>query len=193
MPIPPKIPFIDEMSVFMHKYIKQIINVLGDGNCGYQAVSALLGNGEDSHTLIRHQLIQEFKTHKDSYTQLYGEEVNFEAVYDAIVPWLGAYAPVSKWMRFPEMRHLIACAYNKMVRKIETFCRSLLETGCPIPPTPLEWTLHHTADAEMWSNLFVDIMYEFERLNNIEKESNAEKSKLEPPIDLAGDSTFDLF
>ncbi|XP_058752067.1 uncharacterized protein LOC131625190 [Vicia villosa] len=103
MHILPKIPFIEEMSVFMQKYIEQIINGAGNGNCGYHAVSGLLGNGEDSHTLVRHQLNQVLKTHKDSYTLLYGEEAKFKAVNEALVPWLGAYAPVSKWMRFPEM------------------------------------------------------------------------------------------
>ncbi|XP_058779086.1 uncharacterized protein LOC131653062 [Vicia villosa] len=106
MPIPPKIPFINEMSVFMLPYIERIINVAGDVNCGYRTVSALLGNGEDSHTFLRHQLIKEFKTHKESYTRLYGEEVKFEAINEALVPWLGAYASVSKWMRFQEMGHL---------------------------------------------------------------------------------------
>ncbi|XP_058726958.1 uncharacterized protein LOC131598363 [Vicia villosa] len=44
--IPPKIPFMEEMSVFMHSYIKRIVDVVGDGNYDYRAVSALLGNGE---------------------------------------------------------------------------------------------------------------------------------------------------
>ncbi|XP_058783287.1 uncharacterized protein LOC131657963 [Vicia villosa] len=136
MPITSKIPFIDEMPVFMHPYIERIINVARDGNCGYQAVSALLGNGEYSHTLVRHQLIQELKTHKESYMRLYGEEFKFEAVNEALVPWLGAYAPVSKWMRFPEMGHLIACAYNRVY--IDLTCYGFLETLFPLrtaPPT----------------------------------------------------------
>lgn len=32
---PPKIQFIDHMSAFMHKYIEWIVNVGGDGNCGF--------------------------------------------------------------------------------------------------------------------------------------------------------------
>ncbi|XP_058774330.1 uncharacterized protein LOC131648603 [Vicia villosa] len=54
MPIPPNIPFIEEMPVFMHSYIEQTIDVAGDDNCDYRAVSALLGNGEGSHTIVRH-------------------------------------------------------------------------------------------------------------------------------------------
>ncbi|XP_058756378.1 uncharacterized protein LOC131629606 [Vicia villosa] len=103
MPIPPKISFINEMPVVMLPYIKRIVNIVGDDNCGYRTISALLGNREDSHTLFRHQLIKELKTHKESYTRLYGGEVKFEAINEALVPRLGAYASISKWMRFPEM------------------------------------------------------------------------------------------
>lgn len=47
-PSPPllKIAFIEEMSVFMHKYIEQIVNVKGDSNYGFQVVYALLGKRE---------------------------------------------------------------------------------------------------------------------------------------------------
>ncbi|XP_058776389.1 uncharacterized protein LOC131650704 [Vicia villosa] len=186
MPIPQKIPFIEEMPIFIHKYIERIVSVTGDCNCSYQAVLALLGNGEDGHALVRHQLIQELKTHKDSYSRSYGEEAKFEAVNGALVPWLDAYVLVSKWTRFPEMRHLIACPYDRV-------CIDLTCYGCPIPPTSLKWALHHSEDAETWPNLFIDRMHEFEKLNDIEKETNKEKSKLEPLIDLADDSSFDVF
>ncbi|XP_058746056.1 uncharacterized protein LOC131618924 [Vicia villosa] len=62
MPIPPNILFIEEMPVFMHPYIKRIVDIAGDGNYDYRVVSALLGNGEGSHTVFRHQLIQDLKT-----------------------------------------------------------------------------------------------------------------------------------
>ncbi|XP_058772002.1 uncharacterized protein LOC131645808 [Vicia villosa] len=134
MPIPPKIPFIKEMLIFMHKYIERIVNVAGDGKCGYRAVSGLFGNGKDSHTLARYQLIQELKKHKDSYMRLYGEEVKFEAVNEALVPWLGAYAPVSKWMRFLKMGHLIACAYDSVCIDLTRY--GFLETFFPLHTAP---------------------------------------------------------
>ncbi|XP_058741614.1 uncharacterized protein LOC131613975 [Vicia villosa] len=166
------------MLVFMQKYIDRIVNVVGDSNCRFWVVSALLGKGEDDHKLVRPELIEELMNHKDSYTRVFGDKAIFELIHRALVPWLGAYAPTSKWTRFPEMGHLIACAYDM---------------GCPIPPTSPEWALHHTEAADTWRDRFVDMMHDFERLNNIEKESNAEKSRLEPPINLAGDSSFDVF
>ncbi|XP_058784123.1 uncharacterized protein LOC131658890 [Vicia villosa] len=85
--IAPKIPFIDEMPVFIHKYIDWIVNVAGDGNCGFRAVSALLGKGEDAHELVRYDLIEELVNHKDSYRRVFGDETKFESVNEALVPW----------------------------------------------------------------------------------------------------------
>ncbi|XP_058778673.1 protein FAR1-RELATED SEQUENCE 3-like [Vicia villosa] len=48
----PLMIYIDEMPLFMHKYIDNIVHVGSDGNYGYRAVAGLLGKGEDNHTLI---------------------------------------------------------------------------------------------------------------------------------------------
>ncbi|XP_058751896.1 uncharacterized protein LOC131625000 [Vicia villosa] len=82
---------------------------------------------------------------------------------------------------------------NGWLSKANHCVQLYLKPGFPIPPTSPEWDLHHIEDVETWSDLFVDRMHEFERLNNIEKEANKEKSKLEPPIHLAGDGSFDVF
>ncbi|XP_058770121.1 uncharacterized protein LOC131643812 [Vicia villosa] len=73
------------------------------------------------------------------------------------------------------------------------FVQLYLKPGRPIPPTSPEWELYHTEVVDTWPNRFVDKMHDFERLNNTEKESNAEKSRFEPSIDLDGDSSFDVF
>ncbi|XP_058746733.1 uncharacterized protein LOC131619677 [Vicia villosa] len=77
--------------------------------------------------------------------------------------------------------------------KSKHFVPVYLKLVCLIPPTSPEWALHHTETVDTWPDRFVDRMHNFERLNNIEKESIVEKSRLEPPIDLVGDSSFDVF
>ncbi|XP_058763235.1 uncharacterized protein LOC131636641 [Vicia villosa] len=99
--VAPKIPFIDEMPVFMQKYIDRVVNMAGDDNCGFRAVSTLLGKGENAHKLVCHEFIEELMNHKDPYTRVFGNEAKFESVNEALVPWLGANTPISKWMRFP--------------------------------------------------------------------------------------------
>ena len=106
----------------MHKYIERTSNVEGDGNCCYRAVLTLLDNGEYNHTLVRHQLIPELRTRKESYTQLYEKKENFDEVYASLVIFLNGPAPKKKWTRFPEMGNLIACACDRV-------CINLLRYG----------------------------------------------------------------
>lgn len=212
----------------MHKYIERIVNVKSDSNYDYRIVSTLLGKGEDIHTLVRHQLIHELMTHKESYTRLYGKKEIFDAIYESLVLCLSGPASEAKWTRFPEICHLIAYAYDKVcigltrynfletffplhtaspqnlndrmlcigwLSKSQHFVQVYLEPGCPIPLTSPEWEAHSTTKIETWSNHFVERMQEFEKLRNIERESNVQNSKGEPPIliDLAGDRSFDYF
>ncbi|XP_050902470.1 uncharacterized protein LOC127113951 [Lathyrus oleraceus] len=84
-PPQPNIQFIDEVPLFMHKYIEQTVNIERDDNRDYRAISALLSKEEDNHTLVHHQLIQELKTHKESYTRLYKKKENFDEIYESLV------------------------------------------------------------------------------------------------------------
>ncbi|XP_058727222.1 uncharacterized protein LOC131598658 [Vicia villosa] len=122
------------MPVFIHKYINRIVNVVGDGNCGFRAVSALLDKGENAHELVRHDLIKELVNHKDSYTRVFEDEMKFESVNEVLVPWSGAYALVSHWMRFSDMGHLIASAYEIVCIDLTHYGFS--ETFFPLRTTP---------------------------------------------------------
>ncbi|XP_058753691.1 uncharacterized protein LOC131626871 [Vicia villosa] len=63
----PLMIYIDEMPLFMHKFIDNIVDVGTDGNCRYRAIAGLLGRGEENHTLIRQALISELTLHRDMY------------------------------------------------------------------------------------------------------------------------------
>ncbi|XP_058768469.1 uncharacterized protein LOC131642216 [Vicia villosa] len=104
----PLMIYIDEMPLFMHKYIDGMVDVGTNGDCGNRVIAGLLGRGEENHTLIRRTLISESNSHRNIYGRLYEKQENFDKVHDSLVPSLTAHAPVSKWMSFPEMDHLIA-------------------------------------------------------------------------------------
>ena len=48
----PKITYIKEISFFMHKHIEHIVNLKGDGNCVFEAISGLLGRGDVNDFLV---------------------------------------------------------------------------------------------------------------------------------------------
>lgn len=66
----PKTKYIEEILVFMHKYIERIVNIEGEGNCGCWANSTLIGKREENHTLVCQQLIKELN-HIKNHTQCY--------------------------------------------------------------------------------------------------------------------------
>ena len=57
----------------------------------------------------------------------------------------------------------------------------------------MEWTSHSTKETKTWSGQFLVRMKEFTKLSELKRESNKEKSKEEPIVDLDGDASFDTF
>ena len=52
--------------------VENIVNVKADGNCGYWAIDALLGMGEDSWSLVCNHLFKELAKWSDEYINLLG-------------------------------------------------------------------------------------------------------------------------
>ena len=71
------------------------------------------------------------------------------------------------------------------------FVQVYLKPGCPIPPTSPEWTLHFTETSDTWSDEFMEMMQEYNKLREIDIEINREKSKGVPLVDLSDDTFFD--
>ena len=45
-------PMLDQFHPMTHLFIKEVIDVNADGNCGYHCIAALLGMGEESWSLV---------------------------------------------------------------------------------------------------------------------------------------------
>jgi len=54
------------------------VDVKADGNYGYRSISALLGIGEDSWSLVHNQLDKELGKCSDDYINLFGGTERFE-------------------------------------------------------------------------------------------------------------------
>ena len=52
-------PMLDQFHLFVHDSIENIMDLKADGNCGYHAIVALLGMGEDSWSLVCNHLLKE--------------------------------------------------------------------------------------------------------------------------------------
>ena len=69
---------LDQFHPNMHQYIADIVDVKADGNCGYRAIAALLGMGEESWSLVRNHLLRELAQWRDEYTTLVGGIERYE-------------------------------------------------------------------------------------------------------------------
>ncbi|KAH1189691.1 hypothetical protein GmHk_20G057419 [Glycine max] len=64
------IPMLDQFHPCIQDSIENIIDVKADGNCGYQAIAALLGMGEESQSLVRNHLHKELTSWSEEYINL---------------------------------------------------------------------------------------------------------------------------
>ncbi|GAU30678.1 hypothetical protein TSUD_39020 [Trifolium subterraneum] len=97
-------PLIHHMPLFMHSYIEDIIDVKGDGHCGFRVVA---------EHLERLQYIN-------------------DGLYPPKIMPISGIAPVDKWLTFPDMGHILATAYNKVVVELTKPEIGISETFFPL-------------------------------------------------------------
>ena len=69
---------LDQFHPCIQDSIENIIDVKADGNCGYRAIAALLGMGEESWSLVRNHLHKELTSWSKVYINLVGGIEKFE-------------------------------------------------------------------------------------------------------------------
>ena len=65
------IPYISQIPNIMRPFVEEIVNVKGDGHCGFLVVARHLGMDEEDHVLVHQALIQELRNHKSDYMPIY--------------------------------------------------------------------------------------------------------------------------
>ncbi|MCH85523.1 OTU-like cysteine protease [Trifolium medium] len=58
---------VHQLSQFIHEYFADVIDVSGDGHCGFHVVSHLLGRSDEAHHIIRLDLTIELNQNKARY------------------------------------------------------------------------------------------------------------------------------
>jgi hypothetical protein len=60
-------PDVKQLPPFMPDYFEDVINVKGDGNCGFRAAALVRGKSVDDHIMIRLDLIIELNRNRARY------------------------------------------------------------------------------------------------------------------------------
>ncbi|KAL5148735.1 putative protein FAR1-RELATED SEQUENCE 10 [Glycine soja] len=92
------IPMLDQFASFFQGFIRDVVDVKADGNCGYRSIATLLGMGEDSWS------------HK--YMNLFGGTERFEQLKLSLLVDGFSKVSVDKWMDITDIGYVIASRYN---------------------------------------------------------------------------------
>ncbi|KAH1233268.1 hypothetical protein GmHk_09G025748 [Glycine max] len=156
------IPMLDQFAPFIQGFIRDIVDVKADGNCGYRSIDALLGMGEDSWPLVW----------SHEYINLFGGTKRFEQLKLSLLVDGFSKVSVDKWMNMTEMGCVIASRYNVILVSLSRqqsmtffplrsqpppdssghhmicvghvfgnhFVQVYLKDHCPLPPLALLWS-----------------------------------------------------
>ncbi|KAL5130762.1 hypothetical protein HKD37_12G033761 [Glycine soja] len=109
------IPMLDQSHPCIQDFIENIINVKADGNYGYWAITALLGMGEESWSLVHNHLLKELSSWSEEYINLLGGIERFEELKPSLLVDGLSMVTMDKWMNITDMRYVIASRYNVIV------------------------------------------------------------------------------
>ncbi|XP_068483336.1 uncharacterized protein [Phaseolus vulgaris] len=104
------IPMLEQFPVRIHPYI---VDVKADGHCGYRAVGALLGMGEESWAIVHMNLHKELCQWCQKYIDLFGGDERYEYLKNSLL--VDHMISTNKWMTIPNMGYVIANRYNVIV------------------------------------------------------------------------------
>ncbi|KEH22132.1 OTU-like cysteine protease [Medicago truncatula] len=124
-PKPKAIPVmrtIDYMPRFMLPFIEKVVDVIGDGHCGFRAIAEFMGLTEQNHIMIRTLLIQEVKDHRDDYVEVFAGEDRYNYILNGLHPSANTKSfahLVDKWLTFPDMGHIVANYYKNVFGRVD--------------------------------------------------------------------------
>ncbi|KAJ1408616.1 OTU domain [Sesbania bispinosa] len=168
-----QVTLIDQFPSALHPFIVSVEDVEADGKCGYRAIAALLGFGEDSWPVIRDDLSRELVHYRAQYIALFGGVDRYNQIRMSLFLDYGNKATLDKWMTLPDMGYVIASRGRpKSSHQIicigyvydNHFVQVELKDGAPIPPTALQWRTSRLQDAEAWEFPYYERMAAFNAL-----------------------------
>ena len=154
----------------LQRYISHTVDVQPDGHCGFRAIAALIGYGEEGWFQVRFELMEEIQQNKDLYDQLYPDR-NLVANLLFSLNWFEPWAPEMYWMDSMPLGIVITSRYNLVLHTFgenvgSCFTHLPLRTP-PVPnqerreiaiahvgnhvrPIPTWWWQHSSYEAKGW-------------------------------------------
>ncbi|XP_047338814.1 uncharacterized protein LOC124942368 [Impatiens glandulifera] len=150
---PPVSPFrdtyIEKLPTVMQPYISHIVDVEPDGHCGFRAIAALIGYGEEGWIQVRYDLMEEIQQNKRQYDQLYPDREMADNLL-VLLKYFEQPAP-ERSPPVPDLeRREIAIALVG-----QHFVQVFLHPHYPVPPFPMWWCNHSSDEAKGWATSYI--------------------------------------
>ncbi|KAL5159182.1 Protein FAR1-RELATED SEQUENCE 5 [Glycine soja] len=188
---------LDQFASFIQGFIRDVVDVKADGDCGYRSIAALLGMGEDSWPLVRNELIKELGRF---------EQLKLSLLVDGF-----SKVSVDKWMDITEMGYVIASRYNVILVSLSRqqsmtffplrsqappdssghrmicvghvfgnhFVQVYLKDHCPLPPPALLWSSNCYSQAKQWTIPYISRMQQYTSLMSFKTHYLSDKQFLD--------------
>ncbi|KAL6498070.1 hypothetical protein OROGR_028467 [Orobanche gracilis] len=189
---------MDEIPLIFHPYITHIQDVMGDGNCGFRAISVCLGYGEDEWLYVRRQLLGELLSSYHAYARVFSDGI--DEIHTSL-EFLQSPAPPKHWMLMPETGILIANTFGVVLifltkkgaitffplwkgpgeflyHRIITisivydshYVMVQLQGDCPMPIISAYWIRHKALSAAGWETMFMSRLELYRQLKSCNTE-----------------------
>jgi len=121
IPVKVHIPHKDQIPHWMHDFIENVVDVVGDGHCGFCAVEGLRNLSVDDHQMIYYQMHKELIGEGNAcYRRMINTDRWYKEVLGALTFTGIGPAPLDKWMTMPDMCFLIAHINNHAIVLLST-------------------------------------------------------------------------
>ena len=114
MELPARPNLLNELPGFIQQYVNTIYDVRADGHCGFRAVAACLGRGEEAFMEIRQETYREIQNRRDFYL-IDPTMYNLEEIENSLIVTSRRPCEPSKWMSMPSMAGPMANAFETPV------------------------------------------------------------------------------
>ncbi|KEH22913.1 DUF674 family protein [Medicago truncatula] len=106
---------------WMHDFIEKVVEVAGDGRCGFRAVAGLRNLSLDDHQMICYQLHKEIISEGNTrYQRMINDDRRYKEVLGALTFYGIGHVPPDKLMTMSYMSFLNAQKYNHAVVLLST-------------------------------------------------------------------------
>ncbi|POW14206.1 hypothetical protein PSHT_07468 [Puccinia striiformis] len=111
-----KISENEPVPVVFKRFVHNIFNPLGDGNCGFRCTAKALEYPDNGWLRVRQEMVKEIEANLDFYSKLQGGDTSIKKIIAGLnVPKSKGKIPVSKWLNKLDHGQVIANTYNRPV------------------------------------------------------------------------------